>query len=100
MAGAVENVTICPLCGGGEATRIAGGRDRLHRLDGEFAFVRCNGCSLVRLSPRPSPEALGSFYPESGYYSYAVEGSAYSIRHDRVRDRVRDAIRGIVFDAW
>ena len=49
---ALEIVAVCPLCGSGEAARIAGGRDRVHGLPGQFGFVRCSGCSLVRLSPR------------------------------------------------
>jgi len=97
---ALEIVAVCPLCGSGEAARIAGGRDRVHGLPGQFGFVRCSGCSLVRLSPRPAPEALGFYYPAHGYYSYSTANSVEAIRHDRFRDRLRDAIREIVLDAW
>ena len=43
--------------------------DRLHRLPGSFALVRCETCGAVRLSPRPTAEHLATYYP-SDYYAY------------------------------
>ncbi len=37
--------------------------DFRYGLDGEFPVVRCRGCGLVYLNPRPSPSALGRYYP-------------------------------------
>ncbi|MBL0241377.1 MAG: class I SAM-dependent methyltransferase [Chloracidobacterium sp.] len=42
----------------------------MNDLPGQFANVRCCQCGLIRLSPRPTSEKLGSFYPNDTYYSY------------------------------
>ncbi len=55
----------CPLCGRADATLLleapdpapAGGRGL------RFAVVRCDGCGLAYTNPRPSPAAIGRFYP-------------------------------------
>lgn len=65
-----ETVAVCVLCGAdGTEAMVPRAVDRLHRLPGEFAFVRCTGCGLARLSPRPLPSEIGFYYP-SDYYSY------------------------------
>lgn len=68
-----EVVARCELCGDtGVETVLAGARDRLHRLPGEFTFVRCTGCGLVRLSPRPRIDEIGFYYPDDyGHYHRA-----------------------------
>jgi 2-polyprenyl-3-methyl-5-hydroxy-6-metoxy-1,4-benzoquinol methylase len=44
-------------------------RDRLHDLPGAFSIVRCRRCGLMRTNPRPTPEAMGAYYPaEYGPY--------------------------------
>jgi SAM-dependent methyltransferase len=40
------------------------GRDRLHALPGDFHVVRCRSCGLMRTNPRPTLEAMESYYPE------------------------------------
>lgn len=56
--------TACPLgCAVGDVP-VLRGRDRLHRLPGEFPVVRCRGCGLMRTDPRPSPETIGFYYPD------------------------------------
>lgn len=40
-------------------------RDRLCGLPGSFALVRCAGCGLLYLSPRPVPTCIHIYYPES-----------------------------------
>jgi 2-polyprenyl-3-methyl-5-hydroxy-6-metoxy-1,4-benzoquinol methylase len=62
-------VPRCPLCDSGESELVYPVRDRLHGMSGEFALRRCQGCGLVRLSPRPAPGALPAFYP-AGYYTH------------------------------
>lgn len=65
-----EAVETCVLCGAdGTEPMVERAVDRLHRLPGEFSFVRCTGCGLARLSPRPLPSEIGFYYP-SDYYSY------------------------------
>lgn len=57
----------CPLCSSSAARTLFVARDRLLGRPGEFPVVRCAGCDLVYLRPRPSPLALGSFYPDTYY---------------------------------
>lgn len=88
-------VDACDFCGStATETLVAGARDRLHRLPGEFSLVRCGSCDLVRLSPRPSPEKLGDYYPGSDYYAYqepeALPGDERA--GAGVRDKARDVV--------
>jgi SAM-dependent methyltransferase len=48
---------------------VVRGHDRLHDLPGEFTVVRCRRCGLLRTTPRPTPEAMGFYYPP-GYGPY------------------------------
>ena len=57
----------CPLCDSSTACTLFIARDRLLGRVGEFPVVRCAGCGLVFLRPRPSPAELGSFYPDTYY---------------------------------
>src|ERR1044071_1732015 len=66
-----ELVTRCCLCEGENSDLLFPARDRLHRLPGDFAFVRCALCHLVRLSPRPVASQIASYYPDD-YYSYQM----------------------------
>lgn len=60
----------CVLCGG-ELDGVLFGplRDRLHLLDGEWDFFRCQDCGSGVLHPMPSQEQLLTAYPEV----YAVD---------------------------
>lgn len=55
----------CPLgCKQGDEF-VLKGRDRINNLPGEFTIVRCRGCGLMRTDPRPTPETMGFYYPDS-----------------------------------
>ena len=54
----------CPLCGGDVVRHVATGYDRFVPRPGDFEYVRCEQCSLVRQDPLPAPEALAGFYPD------------------------------------
>ena len=59
----------CPLGCAPDDEIVVRGHDRLHELPGEFTVVRCRGCGLLRTTPRPTPEAMGFYYPaEYGPY--------------------------------
>jgi 2-polyprenyl-3-methyl-5-hydroxy-6-metoxy-1,4-benzoquinol methylase len=59
----LEDIT-CPIgCVASDKTVLTS-RDRLHDLPGKYTLVRCNGCGLMRTSPRPTAETIGSYYPE------------------------------------
>lgn len=62
----------CPLCGGQTTSPFQDGlRDLLANKPGEFALVRCSGCSLAFLSPRPVREGIGFYY--EGVYEASAE---------------------------
>jgi SAM-dependent methyltransferase len=54
----------CNLCGSGESTLLYSTRDMSHNLDGRFNYVKCVGCGLIYLTPRPNEEEIGYYYPE------------------------------------
>lgn len=61
----------CPLCGGDRAAVVCSGvRDFEYGAPGEYQWVACSSCKLVRLTPQPSDEVLGLAYPET-YHAYA-----------------------------
>ena len=63
--------TACPLCHEQRSRRVLHAPDRLHGVPGEFHLVRCSRCRHVYLNPRPTRDAIGSFYPDD-YGSHHV----------------------------
>ena len=58
----------CDLCRSDQSDLIIRQRDLLLAVtDEEFMIVRCRQCGLVYLSPRPSRDLIGTYYP-SVYY--------------------------------
>ena len=56
----------CPLCGGERRHIVLAAGDRLDPSSRElYTVVRCDECGLAFTDPRPTPEAIGRFYPES-----------------------------------
>ena len=60
----------CPVGCVPDDTPVITGPDRLHGMPGTFQVVRCEHCGLMRTNPRPTPDAMGWFYPED-YAPYA-----------------------------
>lgn len=55
----------CPLgCPPGDDF-VLRARDLLTRIPGAYDIVRCRACGLMRTNPRPTPETIGLYYPES-----------------------------------
>ena len=54
----------CPLGCVRNDEVVLTGRDLLHDLPGEFTVVICRTCGLMRTNPRPTPDAIGSYYPD------------------------------------
>ncbi|MCS6954047.1 MAG: class I SAM-dependent methyltransferase [Bryobacterales bacterium] len=60
----------CPACGSSQADLLCSATDRLYRTtDRIFHVVACRCCRLIRLSPRPTPDQLRSYYPEEYWFA-------------------------------
>ncbi len=56
--------TACDLCGSTQTRPLYTNADwHLPGLDA-FALVQCTQCGLIYLNPRPTPQAIGVFYPQ------------------------------------
>src|SRR5690606_8791668 len=55
----------CPLGCPADDEVVLRGRDLILGLPGEYPLVRCRTCGLLRTNPRPTPESIGMYYPES-----------------------------------
>ena len=65
---------ICPLCRGGNYRALFASTDRLYcTTDRVFQIVECSRCGLMRLSPRPNPEELKSYYPADYWFAPKAE---------------------------
>jgi len=53
----------CNLCGSSESTVVYTLSDMIHQPAGEFELQRCQRCGLMYLSPRPTPQSIGAYYP-------------------------------------
>jgi len=70
-AAAGEELIVCNLCGADDARMLFLGWDRLPPAAApsptapleQFPVVQCRQCGLIYLNPRPTPGAIGRFYP-------------------------------------
>jgi len=83
----------CTLCGtAGGLVVVSGVRDYEYGAPGEYRWLRCPGCGLVRLDPFPSPDVLERAYPPD-YHAYVTPRS---ILGGWLIDRARAAVaRGL-----
>jgi 2-polyprenyl-3-methyl-5-hydroxy-6-metoxy-1,4-benzoquinol methylase len=76
----------CPLCGCTRARSVVRAGDRLAPRDPQkFTVVRCLGCGLAYLRPRPTLEAAGRCYPDS--YSGSGRGGLIEALESAYRRR-------------
>ena len=66
----------CPACGASEHELVCIGREHEYdnTTDEPFPVVRCAGCGLLRLNPRPDVSELATIYPPD-YYAYDLAGA-------------------------
>ncbi|MEM7627315.1 MAG: class I SAM-dependent methyltransferase [Planctomycetota bacterium] len=57
----------CVVCGADEPSPFIDLQESIEGIGGSFTLQRCGRCGHLYLSPRPTPEDLGRFYP-SRYY--------------------------------
>jgi SAM-dependent methyltransferase len=84
----------CDLCGSDDSVVVMVGSDFRYDLPGEFPVRKCNSCGLAFTSPRPTPEALSHYYPDS-YASHAVLRTEHSSRSGALARRVIFGRNGI-----
>lgn len=75
----IENLA-CPLCGGARFRTLATpehwiGTEVFGPLEGRLGLVRCRGCDLVFVNPRPSGQRLAAFYSGNTYSCHEASGS-------------------------
>ncbi len=61
----LENVARCYICAAGEARLLMPVHDRWFGTDGEFNLYECRGCGLIYTNPRPGPEFMAAYYPDT-----------------------------------
>ncbi len=66
---AIFETVKCNFCNSSEYSLLFKSKDYYNNIEGEFSVVKCNNCSLVYTNPRPTPESIHKFYPDTaGYY--------------------------------
>lgn len=56
--------TSCLLCGGNQRSVLLGpSEESLSKPESRSTVVRCEACGLCYTNPRPTPAAMGEFYP-------------------------------------
>jgi len=86
----------CPLgCPPGDET-VLSGSDRLNGLPGEFTIIKCRTCGLMRTNPRPTPETIGFYYPDTyaPYLDTRVQQPA-SGPSSRMRTILKPLVKGV-----
>jgi SAM-dependent methyltransferase len=65
----------CDLCGSREAFVALRAMDLLNRMPGYWTVRRCRACGLAYTNPRPRPESILAYYPDTYgcYQPYATE---------------------------
>lgn len=58
------DAVCCDLCGSCASRQLYKLSDTYFNIPGEFLLQECTSCGLVYLSPRPTSESLGDFYPD------------------------------------
>jgi SAM-dependent methyltransferase len=75
----------CDVCGEASNTALFCQYDLTHHVtDDLFTVVRCQGCRLLFLNPRPTREEIGGYYP-STYYPEAAPRQAGDLRRTAKR---------------
>ena len=90
--GPLETVR-CDLCGSNNDRTIANLTDvMMETTDQVFRLAQCRQCDLIYLNPRPQPERMHLYYPES-YQPFARKGLSSHARLWLYRREVRELER-------
>ncbi len=66
----------CNLCGQDETRGLFKKRDKFALAEDEFNVVECLECGLLYINPRPTPEEIGKFYPETYSWKETLEADS------------------------
>lgn len=79
----------CTRCHTDQSKLLYALEDYLYKIPGRFAAHRCQRCGLIFLSPRPTPETLARYYPDSyAPYRPAIQDERHSLMRWMRRRRV------------
>lgn len=70
----------CILCGLDRTQVLFKKEDKFHITKDEFQVVQCQICGLLYINPRPSPEEIGKFYPETYSWKETLEADSFLAR--------------------
>jgi len=88
----------CDLCGASEseAVPVRSLHDALYGFPGTFRLVRCRRCGLLYLAPRPTPAAIGAYYPDLDYHAFQSQsGPRAALRRRLLANQARALLRGL-----
>jgi SAM-dependent methyltransferase len=77
----------CNLCGLDNARVLFSKKDKFGVAENEFNVVRCQGCELLYINPRPSQEEMGRFYPETYSWKETLEADSFLTKWVRKLER-------------
>ncbi len=84
---------VCLLCGSKEIASLWEGSDKKFRGQGRFTYVRCRGCGLVFLYPRPSDQEMAQYYPDH-VTPVGTDAGPFSLK------RTRQRLKRMVAEEW
>lgn len=85
MTTQLEKLEQCPVCQGEKYKAFLEANDNTVSRK-NFQVVRCESCGFLYTNPRPSSEAIGSYYESTDYISHHDEG-------EDIMSRIYNAVR-------
>jgi SAM-dependent methyltransferase len=90
---------LCNVCGSDEVIPLAVGEDFEYRTSPDsFLAVKCRGCGLVYLNPRPAMAELDRIYPPDYHaFDFSADryGFVYKVRQRLEAKRILKACQGL-----
>jgi SAM-dependent methyltransferase len=81
----------CDLCGSAEHEPVYEMPDLLYHPEERFTVVRCLGCGLGFVNPRPTAAEMARYYPASFYHGFEAEADYHRRRYARQAAWLPDA---------
>jgi SAM-dependent methyltransferase len=82
-------ITKCPLCEEDVSDAFSRGRDFEYSTSGdEFTFVKCRGCGVLYLNPRPDISELYRIYPDT-YIPYNFDSKSFAVKVRNILEKIK-----------